>query len=452
MLWGLPTPNHERSVLNTMKNFKKSLMALTLSAVVLLAACADRSVQNQNPAPATQPPQQAAVGQAAPTPAIPSSPVGESAAHAPDEDLAGISFIFSQQTTGVDDGVERLVNLMNQNGQPFFQTAAAPNGLFGSDDVIILKINAQWDERGGTNTDLIRGVVRALLDHPDGFTGEIIVADNGQAQFGSAGTGGSLSWANNNAVDTSQSVMSVVSDFQAAGYNVTGSLWDNFTRVRVSEFSDGDYTDGFVVEDFIRSTGLEITYPKFTTEFGTHVSFREGIWDSAAGSYDSERLKIINMPVLKAHGWFQVTGAVKNYMGVPSDFLTRGGGGTGRAHNSTGVGGMGTQMAHTRMPTLNIMDMIWIGTERGPSNPFYRATNTNLVAASTDAVALDYWTTRNVLIPAAQQRPGARPAQMDPAGDYPGTFGHWLRLSMYEIIAAGYHATMSPEYMRVFGW
>ena len=424
-----------------MRQSLKKLATLILGAVLILSACGNGAV----PPPPEPPAPQAPIQPEQPVRQEP--PTQEEYTPAPAEDLSGLSLIFVERTTGVDDGVERLVDAMQGSGVPFYQTAQTPHGLFGPSDVVLLKINAQWNERGGTNTDLIRGVTQAILDHPEGFTGEVIIADNGQAQFGSFNRGGSLEWAVNNAEDPAQSVMHVVNDFQADGHRVTGVLWDTFTRVRVDEFSEGDYTDGFVVEDYIRSTGLEITYPKFTTEFGTHVSFREGIWDSASGSYDSERLKVINMPVLKHHSWFQVTGAVKNYMGVPSDMLTN-----RRAHNSTGVGGMGTQMAHTRMPALNIMDMIWIGTERGPSNPNYRASRIDLIAASTDPVALDYWTTRHVLIPAAEQRPGARVTQMNPAGDYPGTFGHWLRLSKYEIQGAGYHATMDPDYMRIIGW
>ncbi|MCL2579387.1 MAG: DUF362 domain-containing protein [Oscillospiraceae bacterium] len=357
----------------------------------------------------------------------------------------GVSQIFVEPTTGVDDGVERLIHAMEMHGQPFYRTQAIPWGLFGADDVIILKINCQWDERGGTNTDLIRLVIGAIVAHPDGFTGEVIVADNGQGQFGSAGSGGSLSWTNNNAVDQSQSATVVINDFAGQGHRVTGVLWDTFTRVRVGQFSEGDYTDGFVVEDEIRATGLEITYPKFTTEFGTHVSFREGIWDSDSARYDSDALKVINMPVLKSHFIFQVTGAVKNYMGTPSDFLT-----SARAHHSVGTGGMGTQMAQTRMPTLNILDMIWIAVERGPASPYSTARQMNLIAASTDPVALDYWAARHVLIPAAAQLPGGgRAASMDPAGDYPGTFGHWLRLSKLELQAAGFPVTMNPEEMNI---
>jgi len=347
--------------------------------------------------------------------------------------------IFVENTDGTDDGVKRLINSMRGEGLDFY-------GLIGSGDVVILKINCQWAERGGTNTDLIRSVIQAIVEHPSGFKGEVIVADNGQGQFGSERRGGSLSWANANSADRKQSVMDVVRIFQGRGYRVTGVLWDDFTGVRVQEFRAGDTKNGFVVEDNIRNTGLEISYPKFVTEYGTHVSFKEGIWDANRRSYASENLKVINMPVLKSHGGFQVTGAVKNYMGTPSDRLTN-----RRAHNSVGAGGMGTQMAHTRVPVLNIMDMIWVGVERGPSSSYAGAKQINKIAASLDPVALDYWASKNILMPEAMKLPGGRGPSMNPDGTEPGTFGYWLRLSMNELNKAGIPATMDESKIKVIG-
>ena len=88
----------------------------------------------------------------------------------------GLSTIFVENTNGTDDGVRRLLGSMQDHGINFYQTAASPHGLIASNDVVLLKINAKWAERGGTNTDLIRGVIQAVLDHPGGFRGEIIVA------------------------------------------------------------------------------------------------------------------------------------------------------------------------------------------------------------------------------------------------------------------------------------
>jgi len=349
-----------------------------------------------------------------------------------------VSAVYVQDSNGTDDGVRRLIRSMQNQGLDFYM-------LIAPDDVVLLKINCQWAERGGTNTDLIRNVIQAIVEHPGGFTGEIIIADNGQAQFGSERRGGSLSWANANSADRRTSVMDVVRSFQARGYRVTGVLWDDFTSVRVNEFSAGDNRNGFVVDDFVHSTGLNISYPKFTTEYGTQVSFKEGIWNASARSFNSDKLKVINMPVLKSHGTYQVTGAVKGYMGTPSDRLTN-----RRAHNTIGAGSMGTQMAGTRMPALNIMDMIWIGPERGPSSSYATAVQVNKIAASLDPVALDYWASKNVLMPEAAKLPGGRASTMNPDGTEPGTFGHWLRLSMNELHKAGIMATMNESEITVY--
>lgn len=61
-------------------------------------------------------------------------------------------------------------------------------------------------------------------------------------------------------------------------------LWDEITRNEVEEYSTGDYDDGFFVEEEQASTGSQITHPKFRTEYGTYVSFKQGVWDDDTGS------------------------------------------------------------------------------------------------------------------------------------------------------------------------
>jgi hypothetical protein len=338
--------------------------------------------------------------------------------------------------------MQRLIALMENNGAPLYRTAATPQGLLAADDVIIIKINCQWAERGGTNTDLLEKMIQAIAAHPEGFIGEVIVADNGQAQYGTNGTGGSLEWENTNSLDRQLSALGVVNALKGQ-MKVSGSLWDSFTMNSVGEFSEGDMSDGFVIENEKRSTGIVVSYPKFTTEYGTHVSFSKGVWDAATGSYNSERLKIINMPVLKVHGGYQVTGAVKAYMGTTASKLT------GQAsHGSVGSGGMGTQLAHTRMPALNVMDMIWVGVRRGPGTRYDEADAGNMIAASTDPVAIDWWCARNVLIPMVDESGGGA-GRLDPDSTDSGTFGRWLALSANELTGAGLKANRGDA-VRVF--
>jgi len=355
-------------------------------------------------------------------------------------------------TTGYDDGFSELINLMGEHDLPFYKSDTkkmnqGPDGLIARDDVVIIKVNSQWDERGGTNTDLLKAIIEATINHPDGFIGEIVVADNGQAQYGSFGGGGSLDWENSNAEDHSQSAQKVV-DMFSGSYRVSTYLWDEITLKSVGEYSEGDMEDGYIVNQTADPvTGIKVSYPKFKTKFGTYISFKMGVWNPETRSYDDERLKVINVPVLKTHSIYGVTACVKHYMGVVSDKLTG-----HNAHRSVDTGGMGTEMVETRMPTLNILDAIWINAnpKRGPRTSYSEATRANAIMASTDPVALDYWAAKHVLMQVAQTLGFKDLSPVDPDNNASGSFGEWLRLSMQEIEKAGYQATTDEDQMNVY--
>lgn len=358
-------------------------------------------------------------------------------------------------TSGNDRGVAELIDLMGDHNLLFYESSTTGNnkgstGIISSDDTIIIKVNCQWDERGGTNTDLLKALIEAIVQHPDGFVGEIVVADNGQAQYGSTGHGGSLNYNRNNAEDISQSVQKIV-DFFANSYRVSTYLWDTITTQRVKEYSEGDATDGYVIDTTINpTTGAMISYPKFKTDFGTYVSFKLGLWSPQKQSYDSDRLKVINVPVLKSHGGYGVTACVKHYMGVVSDKLTSQLG--ARAHDTIATGGMGTQMVETRLPVLNIIDAIWVNAnpDRGPRTLYNAATRVNVIAASLDPVALDYWTAKHILMQIAQNAGYTDTSSMDPDNISTRSFGQWLRLSMQELDQAGYQVTVDEDRMNVY--
>ena len=345
------------------------------------------------------------------------------------------------ETDGTDEGVKKLISLMQRHGQSFYSENNS-SGIIGKNDVIIIKVNSQWDERGGTNTDLVKALIQAIVDHPQGFEGEIVIADNGQAR-------GSLSYVRNNAEDISQSMQEVASSFP--DYKVSTYLWDIITTKRVNEYAEGDLQDGYVVDGSIDpKTNLVVTYPKFKTKYGTNISFKLGVWVSANKTYDSSRLKVLNVPVLKSHGGYGVTASVKHYMGVVSNRLSGEMG--GRAHNSVGLGGMGTEMAKTRFPALNILDAIWINAipGHGPSTSYSDATKTGAIAASTDPIALDYWAAKNILMPAAEAKGYKDLSSLDPDNSLPGSFGRWLRLSMDEIRQARYKVTADENKINVY--
>jgi hypothetical protein len=357
-------------------------------------------------------------------------------------------------TSGNDRGFASLTELMGANGLQFYRSRSSgnnknPRGLIARNDTIVIKVNSQWDQRGGTNTDLLKSLVKALTEHPDGFSGEIVLADNGQAQYGSTGKGGNLDWERNNAEDISQSVQKVAASF--SGYKVSTYLWDKITTLKVREYSEGDSNDGYIVIPAVSpETGLMISYPKFKTRFGSHISLKLGIWDPNKRKYDSTHLKFINVPVLKAHFIYGVTGCVKHYMGVVSDKLTAQAG--ARSHEMVGAGGMGTEMVGTRYPTLNVLDAIWVNAKPagGPWTPYEAATQSGVIAAGIDPVAIDYWSAKNILMPLAKEKGYDGLPSIDPDNPDNKCFGRWLRLAMEEIKRSGYQATNDESRINVY--
>jgi len=340
----------------------------------------------------------------------------------------------------MDAAVSTLLRLMENHSLFFFKTLSQPAGLIGKDDVVLIKVNCQWSQRGGTNTDLVKSLIKKIVNHPEGFIGEIVVADNGQGW-------GSLDWGESNAFDHSQSMQDVVSMFSS--YKVSTWLWDPIRWSSGKEYDQDDLRDGYVVNSTQNPiTYLRVSYPKFKTKYGTYISFKNGIWNNTAKSYSSEKLKVINVPVLKSHGWYGVTACAKHYMGVVSQDLTN-------AHYLVGNGAMGTEMVETRFPTLNMLDAIWVNANpiesgnSGPSTSYADASFTNVIGASQDPVALEYWASKYILIPAAIHKNYTAYSSLDP--DYAlGAYHNYLERSMNEIKKAGYQVTMNETEMNVY--
>ncbi len=337
------------------------------------------------------------------------------------------------------EAVRQLISLMGSNGLFFYRSESAgltqdPSGLISSDDVVIVKVNGQWSERGGTNTDLVKALIQFILEHPDGFTGEIVICDNGQGR-------GSLSWSQNNAENRAQSFETLAEYF--SGRRVSTYLWDRIADRVVREYDKGDLADGYVLTDVPlagATTNMQnVSYPKFRTKYGTYISFNRGVWQSDLGSYNSSRLKVLNVPVLKSHSGYLFTGAIKHYMGVVSQTLTN-------AHSAIGKGAMGTEMANTRYPILNILDAIWINPRpgSGPATSYADAVKSGLVMASRDPIALDTWAAIHVLSEVAVKMGFASgdAIRFNPVGSY-------LKPSMEELRGHGYDVTMDESHMDI---
>ena len=336
---------------------------------------------------------------------------------------------------------------MASNGLSLLKSAQAgqfsgPHGLIAANDLVLIKVNSQWPERGGTNTDLVRALIQTIIGHPDGFSGEIVVVDNGQGR-------GQFTWPNANAEDTTQCIQKVVDSFNTG--EVSTFLWDNIRANRVQEYDHGSDHDGYFLEGTPEpTTKMKFNYPKFKTPSGTYVSLKCGIWSPKSSTYSHRKLKVINFPVLKSHGGAGVTGCIKHYMGVISQSMIDN-------HPFIWNGGLAAEMAQVRFPTLTILDAIYVNpnpkgtSNQGPSTPYSSAVKTNQIVAGLDPVAIDYWSSKNILLPAAQSLGygSSSCSSLDP--DSPGQIFHnYLTQSAMMISAAGIQATMDPSRIKLY--
>jgi len=347
-------------------------------------------------------------------------------------------------------GLDNLLRLMGREGLKFYQSPtvrqlSGPDGIIGSDDVVVIKINYQWTGCGGTNTDLLRGLIRALVDHPEGFTGEIVVGENTQSI-----SSDNLDRGGNNAQDRSLSPARVVAGFQDLGYRVEIADWTRIRKYRTEADQSCDVSGGGYVVMEPGPAG-KVSYPRFKTSDGSCISIKNGVWDPGTGSFDRSRLKIINLPVLKPHGnVYGVTAAVKNYMGVVTTELNTG------SHTAVRGGLMGAVMAETGPPDLNILDCIRVDGNpySGPQASWAYASRLDQLVASTDPIALDIWATSNILIPEFLAN-GFEPPWPNPSADPEdpnGTFRNYLDNSMDQLLAGGYAVTNDLESIDVHSW
>ncbi len=290
------------------------------------------------------------------------------------------------------EGLDTLLSLMGTHGLKFYRTEqdtdiAGKDGLIGRSDVVLFKVNAQWKYRGCTNSDVVRGLVQIILEHPDGFDGEVVLFENGQG-------GGSLDcdsmWGGRypdtgvhaNAEDESHSFSYLVEDV-FADPRVSKYLLDPIRQTFLSK--EDHSTDGY------RKLS-NISYPCFTTAKGNRVELKEGVWNGAGYG---ENLKLVNIPVLKHHMGCGITGALKSFYGV----LSMSDGGSGERHYSRLGQHCGEMIARVRAPVINILDCIWVSQGALAGYPSKDTTRLNQLLASIDPVALDYWATKHLLYP-----------------------------------------------------
>jgi uncharacterized protein (DUF362 family) len=292
-------------------------------------------------------------------------------------------------------GVDQLLRLMGEQGLKFYLSSVesdlgGPAGMIGPNDIVLIKVNAQWKYRGCTNSDLIRGLIQRILDHPDGFNGEVVIFENGQGR-GSLNCDTRSNYpdalvhanANNESHSFIYLVDTVFNDARVSAY-----LLD---PIRGTFIQQGNHVnDGYRIYE-------NVSYPCITTTGGYRVELREGIWN---GSGHTQNLKLINLPVLKHHdtGGSEITASLKHCYGI----LSMDDGQSGFRH----YGGLGQtcgkMIVSVRTPVLNIIDAIWVSHSSLSGYPIDTTFRANQILASQDPVALDYWAAKYIMYPISQ--------------------------------------------------
>jgi hypothetical protein len=312
----------------------------------------------------------------------------------------------------VDPAIDNLLLMMETQGTNLYKTYTHPSGIVGSDDIVIIKASFQWDFRNTTSTDRIKGVIWQILNHPDGFTGEILVGDN--TQWASIGED------DNNSEDTEQSILDVINTFNSKGYPVYLFEWKNIMNSVVTEYSDGDYNDGYPYDPVSK-----ITYPKFQSPSGNHyISLKYGIWNTTNQTYNHDRLCIIDFPVLKAHGWTGATLAIKNWMGVLTvAYQNERYGGDNAMHFDYMFSeyALPAKVMQVTFPKLTIIDAAWTNPERNYGSI---AIQLNMLLGSTDPFAASWYAAKYMLTPVAYYPDRTNPDNV--GGIYNECLNNWI--------------------------
>ena len=82
-------------------------------------------------------------------------------------------------TKGSQSIVYRSVNgTPSENMTKVIELMGGIEKIIGANDVIVIKPNIQWWNHGATNLSALKTLVELILNHPSGFQGEVVIAEN----------------------------------------------------------------------------------------------------------------------------------------------------------------------------------------------------------------------------------------------------------------------------------
>lgn len=261
-----------------------------------------------------------------------------------------------------DPNKDRTTIYVGQGGTPGANVDAVLGKLggigavIGADDVVILKVSAQWWNTGMTNVAAVKQTIDHILAIP-GFKGEVIVFENThfRRKDGSSDdphTGLTRAWTHPSAWNVDVPGMDKLIDLEphyaqrgapvsfvglidAGGSLLSGDSWydpehhhgvyggDDRGPIGAGEPRDGyhwDFDHTFKLKrSWVAHAQTPLTWPRFTSpRTGLVIDFKDGVMRREQGTVvaDPRPLKFINMTTCNEHGSTGMTGACKSPMGI----------------------------------------------------------------------------------------------------------------------------------------
>jgi len=366
--------------------------------------------------------------------------------------------------------------------------------LVAPDDVVLIKVSAQWWNQGMTNVAAVKRVIERILELP-GFGGEVIVFENTHFRLADgSGLARAFTHPSERNVDVPgwSRMGDLVPHFDRMGAPVgfvglvdagpselAGDAWhdpehrhgvyggDGRGPIAPGEERDGyrwDFEQAFRVRRSAVSVAqTPLTWPVFTSpRTGTVVDLRDGAFRRSGGKRvpTGRRVRWINMTTANEHASTGFTGCCKSAMGIV-DMSAGRLGSDPRVRDYLSVHYFGSPRATWRMagplahfaravraPDLYVAVAEWVAVTppggwddaRDVRLEEASAVRARTVAAGVDPVAIDQWLVRNVLMP----RRGGRHDLYDL--DRPDSLlSRFLR--EYRAVYRG--GTLDPELVRV---
>ncbi len=355
--------------------------------------------------------------------------------------------------------------------------------VVGEDDVVIVKVAAQWWNQGMTNVAAARRVIERILARPN-FRGEVVVFENTHFRLAD-GSGLSRAFTRkserNVDVDgwatlgdlvahykTQNAPVSFVGLVDAAPSELAGDPWhdpdhahgvyggDGRGPIAPGELRDGyhwDFGRTFAKKrSWIDTAQTPLTWPVFTSpRSGLQIDLAAGVSEIKGGTRTktSRKLTWISCVNVNQHGSTGMTACCKSAMGVVdmsagrfgTDDRTEGYQSVHYFGNPEATWRMAGPLAHfarqVRTPDLYLAIAEWVALAPPPGASWDddrqdmrleegTAHRANTIVAGNDAVAVDWWAAKNILMPIATRVNSRGTAEID-LGDADSKLSRFLR-------------------------